>query len=299
MKRRLLLICCLLLATATAQANKPKQKSRGPVQQEFARPIARDDRRTEKSTAKARAQRADDRLQQKASQFKAQPSLSLPFSAASASKLQPVNLKAQLTSLRPPASRRQVDHRHLTVRANRSGYTIGTLFERNPRTNKPDKFTVKDVRGAWAYGYAGGDVRRNGWVLLDGLTQGRTPRPPAPRPPILTGDRGRAFLLKHYASAISRNRLDGDPVQLNRPTELWLNITPGGRAVDPVRQLQPGDPSVRFKGRYVTRDGRFMMGRVFGVDNLGHRNTPSRWGYIRRDSVSGPFGVSRLPPCCH
>lgn len=192
---------------------------------------------------------------------------------------------------------RKVDKPRVTVRASPNGYAIGTLLKTNKRQ---DKFRLDDVRqkGKWGVGFAGGNVRQQGWVLMDGLKSGTRPRPDNPRDPILRGDDARKFLLSKYASLINSRKngspaKDGSAAKLVSPTRGFQNFDfRRGIPRDPISptRFNSNDPLQRFKWRFVTKDGRYVMGKTFKVNDNGKRITSNAWLFVKCGAVSPRFG---------
>lgn len=182
-----------------------------------------------------------------------------------------------------------------TVRNNRNGFVLGTLFS-------GESVDVRCTVGSYAFGYAHGDADRRGWVLLERIERPGRAKPPRcsrPYPVIplrsfmrpLNGDpHGRTVEKNSITCRDGRqSRCDGsrthllgcvttNPAQINGAQQvavkatLYFNVrngTPVGR-----RAVEIGcDTPIYW--RYVTRDNGHVLVRAV-------INEQSRWGFIAR-----------------
>lgn len=178
---------------------------------------------------------------------------------------------------------------YATVRANRKGFFVGTLF-------KGDEFKLRDTRGGWASGQAPGFGKSSVWVQQDRLDKRRLAPYKGLPTPILTKDKSRQLLLARYASLINPKRDDGSKATLEKRARLYLNIDfQGRRARDPHPFVLQPDPNRRILWRWITDDRRFAAVRTFRVNEENKRITQSRWGFIRCTSISAKVNGKSLP----
>jgi hypothetical protein len=182
---------------------------------------------------------------------------------------------AHIGSLTKP-SVRTVDAPRLIVRANPRSWYEGAL-------KAGDKFTVKAVRGAWAYGNAHGDVhQKDVWVKRDGLTKGAVPTGKG-NPPYTIRDHAesRAFMKKNVASWLSPGVADGVKVKLKAATPLYNNYNPRTKEFSGrIKELDPNTPNRELRVCYVTKDGGAAVVRYNGVDKKGKPTKLSQWGIV-------------------
>jgi hypothetical protein len=192
----------------------------------------------------------------------------------------------------PKSSVRKVDEPRLIVRANPRSWYLGAL-------EQGDKFKVKAVRGAWAYGDASGDInRKNVWVLRDGLTKGNVPSGKG-NPPytIRNHDQSRAYMLKKEASWLSPGKSDGVKVKLTSPTVLSNTYNPKtGDFLGRVKTLDPKTPNREVRVRYISKDGNAAVVRYNGVKENGKSTKMSQWGVVPCAQLRTSKG-GKLP--CH
>jgi hypothetical protein len=198
---------------------------------------------------------------------------------------------AHTSSLTKP-SVRTVDASRLIVRPNPGSWYEGAL-------KAGDKFTVKAVRGAWAYGNAHGDVhQKDVWVKRDGLTKGAIPSGKG-NPPytIRDHDESRAFMKKNVASWLSPGVADGVKVKLKAATPLYNNYNPKTKVFSgSIKKLDPKTPNRELRVRYITKDGGAAVVRYNGVDKKGKPTKLSQWGIVPCAELGRAKG-KKLP--CH
>lgn len=193
---------------------------------------------------------------------------------------------------------RRVVKPYATVRANRNGFFIGTLFKENPRTGRADQFNLLDVRGGWAAGKAPTAGKPPVWVQLDRLDKRKLPPYKGSPTPILTKEKSRKLLLKNYASKINPKPKDGSEAPLNKNARLYLNLDfKNGKGLDPHPVVLQPNPNRRIMWRWMTDDRKFLAVRTFLVSPADpkKRITRGRWGFVRCTSVNAKLNGKSLP----
>jgi hypothetical protein len=303
MKKLILTIMSLSLVCSVASAKGKKQSSRSALEQEFGKQATKQAR---KAAAPATSHNKTSKELKKMEREllrtvnpQTLPNAPRPQAASSTVRmLKPAPLSAKVSGSAKSDRRRKVTAPYATVRANRKGYFIGTLFRKNPATARADQFKLRDVRGGWAAGNVRGFGKLPVWVQLNRL--GKTPLAPyhGRRTPVLTGDASRRLLLKNYAAVINRppkGVADGSRATLKRPARLYLNMDfQHGKPLNPHPVTLRPDPNRRLQWRWMTDDRRYLAVRTFRVNDDNKRITPSRWGFVRCTSVSATLGGKPL-----
>lgn len=223
--------------------------------------------------------------------------------SCSIASLAQTNVRVVTAKAKPAAAsrfeserRRQVVAPYATVRANRKGFFIGTLFKKNPSTGQSDQFKLRDVRKGWAAGYADNFGKRPVWLQLDRLKRSKIAPYKGLPTPILTGKKSRKLLLDNFASKVNPKRGDGSKATLNKRARLFLNMDfRRGKGLDPHPVVLKPDPNRRIKWRWLTDDRKFLVVRTYRVNKANKRITPSRWGYVLCTSVDAKLKGKQLP----
>lgn len=180
----------------------------------------------------------------------------------------PVPLPSASAASHVASTRMRVARSRVLVRTSPNGFPIGTLL-------RGDEFiaTDRDRVNQNVAGRARGNVQKPGWTRLDKGLTGHPPAQSNPPAPVRRREAARDHLLDNYAFVINDLRSRPSPARITEPTPAYQNYDfKKGVPLDPLnRQLLPYDPVSnprKFAWRYITDDGKFVMGRECRIDPI-------------------------------